>query len=119
MWNIASYVRKNVSLTDVWMQQNCMPSKLAACCLAGSRYVNGIKPTWSIELSRLTGYTWTDLEQLVDKIICLRIPPTIQLRNELFQKFVLVTKDNNDNTINTNIADLNTIRTNGFDDNHT
>lgn len=103
---------------DIGLQQKCLPSKLAAGCLAGSRYVNGFKQTWSIDLNRLTGYTWTDLKEFVDKLLCLKIPSTIQLRNELLQKFIVV-KDNNDKTVNTNSNDLNTIQTHQIDIEHT
>lgn len=66
-----------------------LPSRLAAMCLAGARYKSGIEPIWTPELTTLTQYTWNDLkDDIVHKLLCIRVPSSTQLRHELDQNVI-------------------------------
>ncbi|XP_019943689.1 cyclin-J [Paralichthys olivaceus] len=45
------------------------PSLLAAACVAASRLVLHLSPTWPPQLQRLTGYTWENLVPCAEKLL--------------------------------------------------
>ncbi|XP_053292389.1 cyclin-J [Pleuronectes platessa] len=45
------------------------PSLLAAACVASSRLVLHLSPTWPPQLQRLTGYTWENLVPCAEKLL--------------------------------------------------
>ncbi|XP_061646968.1 cyclin-J-like [Phyllopteryx taeniolatus] len=45
------------------------PSLVAAACVAASRLILHVSPTWPPRLQRLTGYTWENLVPCVEKLL--------------------------------------------------
>lgn len=69
--------------TDVSLQHDISPSRLAAMCLAAVRHDQNIMPVWPHRLIKLTQYTWECIEPDFDKLFEVTLIPRRTLEEEL------------------------------------
>lgn len=65
------------------MQHEVQPSKLAAMCIAASRYHRNLEPVWPQRLYELTGFKWECIKSDFIKIFSITLIPRDQLKAEL------------------------------------
>lgn len=65
------------------LQHEMAPSQLAAMCLAATRYQRNLEPVWTLNLQKVTRYSWKNIESDFGELFNIRIIPRNQLENEL------------------------------------
>lgn len=60
-----------------------MPSKLAAMCLAATRHKWNIEPIWTMELMKITHFSWEQIKFDFEKLFDITLLPRKQLEIEL------------------------------------
>lgn len=69
--------------TDVSMQHEFQPSKLAAMCVAAARYHRNLEPVWPHRLVKLTDYKWECIKFDFIKLFSITLIPRDRLKAEL------------------------------------
>lgn len=79
-----------IFIADVSLQHNISPSKLAAMCLAATRFKWNIEPIWTECLAKITRFSWENIEFDFGKLfdITSTMLPRKQLEIELDQSII-------------------------------
>lgn len=78
---------------DLSLQHEILPSKLAAMCVAATRFRKNIEPIWSANLTQVTRYKWNSIETDFQRLFDIKLKSRPQLEAELKDGIILESRN--------------------------